>query len=138
MATTRTVTVPRVGVPIGIRGTDDVRVHPEYQRFFQTLVERVGGASGLTTDQINEDLNERIDSLELQSSIPVGGIHITVNGENPATALGYGTWSAFGEGRVLVGVDPLDPDFDTVLETGGSKTAVVPGGGGNSYWPSGW
>ena len=57
--------------------------------------------------------------------IPVGGVYISVDPANPSSALGYGTWSALGVGRVLIGVDPADPDFDTVLETGGSKTAAI-------------
>ena len=56
----------------------------------------------------------------------VGAIYITVDSENPAVTLGYGTWAAFGTGRVLVGVDVGDTDFDTVEETGGSKTAAIP------------
>lgn len=44
---------------------------------------------------------------------------------NPATLLGYGTWAAFGAGRVLVGLDSGDPDFDTVKEVGGSKTHTL-------------
>lgn len=54
-------------------------------------------------------------------SFPVGSVFISAVSTNPATLLGYGTWSSLGEGRVLVGVDTSDPDFDTVLETGGSK-----------------
>lgn len=56
----------------------------------------------------------------------VGAIHITVSSENPAVTLGYGNWQQFGVGRVLVGVDTSDTDFDTVEETGGSKTATIP------------
>lgn len=33
-----------------------------------------------------------------------------------------GTWQAWGAGRVPVGVDTTDTDFDTAEETGGSKT----------------
>jgi hypothetical protein len=39
--------------------------------------------------------------------------------------LGYGTWSAFAAGRVLVGLDALDPDFDTVGKTAGAKTKPI-------------
>jgi hypothetical protein len=56
---------------------------------------------------------------------PVGTIHITVNPANPATYLGYGTWVAFGAGKVLIGLNAADPDFDTVLETGGAKTSAI-------------
>ena len=57
------------------------------------------------------------------AAFPVGAIFISVDSTNPATSLGYGTWVAFGAGRVLVGLDSGDTDFDTVEETGGAKTA---------------
>ncbi len=53
---------------------------------------------------------------------PVGSIFTTVSASNPSALLGYGTWTAFGVGQVLVGVDVSNPDFDTVEETGGSLT----------------
>ena len=53
---------------------------------------------------------------------PVGSIFTSVVATNPATLLGVGTWAAFGAGKVLVGIDSGDTDFDTVLETGGAKT----------------
>lgn len=56
------------------------------------------------------------------AKVPVGGIHITTDPTDPATALGYGTWAAFATGRVIVGIDPSDPDFNTVEKTGGTKT----------------
>jgi hypothetical protein len=57
---------------------------------------------------------------------PVGSIYINATSStNPATLLGFGTWSAFGAGRVLVGIDSGDGDFDTAEETGGSKTASL-------------
>ena len=41
------------------------------------------------------------------------------------TLLGFGTWTAFGTGRTIVGVDSSDTDFDAVRETGGSKTHTL-------------
>jgi hypothetical protein len=38
---------------------------------------------------------------------------------------GFGTWSAFGAGRVPVGFDSSNALFDTASETGGSYDAVV-------------
>jgi len=57
---------------------------------------------------------------------PVGSIYINATSStNPGTLLGFGTWSAFGAGRVLVGFDASDSLFDTAEETGGSKDAIV-------------
>ena len=65
-------------------------------------------------------------------AFPVGSVFIAVVSTNPATLLGYGTWSAFGAGKVLVGLDAGDPDFDTVEETGGAKTKAISAHGGTA------
>lgn len=53
---------------------------------------------------------------------PVGSIYTNAsNDTSPATLFGFGTWVAFGAGRVPVGQDTSDADFDTLQETGGSK-----------------
>ena len=44
---------------------------------------------------------------------PVGSIYLSVNSVNPSTLFG-GTWEAWGSGKVPVGVDTSDTDFDTV------------------------
>ncbi len=36
-----------------------------------------------------------------------------------------GTWSRFGNGQVLVGVNEADTDFNTVNKTGGEKTHIL-------------
>jgi hypothetical protein len=62
----------------------------------------------------------------LSAVYPVGSIYINAtSASNPSTLLGFGTWTAFGAGRVLVGLDAGDALFDTAEETGGSKDAVV-------------
>ena len=57
---------------------------------------------------------------------PVGSIYTNASvATNPSTVLGFGTWSSFGAGRVLIGVDSGDTDFDTLEESGGSKTHTL-------------
>lgn len=56
---------------------------------------------------------------------PVGSVYTSISSTNPATLLGVGTWVAFGAGRTLVGLDASQTEFDTVEETGGSKTHTL-------------
>ena len=60
------------------------------------------------------------------AAYPIGAIFTTtaVYADSAAVvaAIGGTTWVAFGAGKVLVGLDAADADFDTVLETGGAKT----------------
>ena len=63
----------------------------------------------------------------LQALHPVGSIYINAtNATNPGTLLGFGTWTAFGAGRVMVGFDSGNALFDTAEETGGSADATLP------------
>lgn len=56
---------------------------------------------------------------------PVGSVVEFVVATNPATIFGYGTWVAFGAGRVTVCIDGTQTEFDTVEETGGAKTHTL-------------
>jgi hypothetical protein len=57
---------------------------------------------------------------------PVGSIYINAAvTTNPATLLGFGTWVAFGTGKIMVGYDASDTDFDALQETGGAKTKTL-------------
>jgi len=58
-------------------------------------------------------------------AFPIGSVFIAVLSTNPATLLGYGTWIAFAAGRVLVGIDAGQTEFDAVRETGGAKTHTL-------------
>ena len=61
---------------------------------------------------------------------PVGSIYTSVGSSATTptevnTLLGMGTWVAFGAGKVPVGIDASDTDFDVIKETGGSKTHTL-------------
>jgi len=62
----------------------------------------------------------------LQLLYPVGTIYTNATSStNPATSLGFGTWTAFGAGRVMVGFNSSNALFDTAEETGGSADAIT-------------
>ena len=67
--------------------------------------------------------------VQAQYAYPVGAIFTTTtayaNSAAVVAAIGGTTWTAFGAGKVLVGVDAGDTDFDTVEETGGAKTHTL-------------
>ena len=60
---------------------------------------------------------------------PVGSIFITTTAyaasSDVVAAIGGGSWSTFGAGKVPVGFDSSDTDFDTIEETGGVKTHTL-------------
>ena len=61
----------------------------------------------------------------LSAIYPVGSIYTNAAvSTNPFTLLGFGTWTAFGAGRVMVGFDSGNALFDTAEETGGSADAI--------------
>ena len=64
--------------------------------------------------------------LDITSLYPVGSIYINASDStNPASLFGFGTWAAFGAGRVLVGLNASNALFDTAEETGGSYDATL-------------
>jgi hypothetical protein len=62
----------------------------------------------------------------LAAMYPVGSIYTNASvSTNPATLLGFGTWTAFAAGRVMVGFNSGNALFDTAEETGGSADAIT-------------
>ena len=65
---------------------------------------------------------------------PVGAIYMSVSPTSPASLFG-GTWTQWGSGRVPIGINSSDTDFNTVEKTGGNKNyelrALIGAVGGN-------
>jgi hypothetical protein len=77
------------------------------------------GGTGVTTATA-------ITALVGNLLFPIGSIYTNATvATNPGTLLGFGTWTAFGAGRVMVGFDSSNALFDTAEETGGSANAIV-------------
>lgn len=65
-------------------------------------------------------LNDTVAALML----PIGSLYYNADSStNPATLLGYGTWVAFGQGRVVVG-KAANGTFSTAGATGGSENHI--------------
>lgn len=90
----------------------------------------LGATATATTQSAGDNSTKVATTAYVANSValayPVGSIYINASvSTNPATLFGFGTWVAFGAGRVLVGFNASDPLFDTAEETGGSKDAIV-------------
>lgn len=68
--------------------------------------------------------NNNVFSL-LDLVYPVGSIFMTVNNINPASYIENTSWVLWGSGRVPVGVDTSQTEFNIVEKTGGEKTHTL-------------
>lgn len=79
-------------------------------------------AAGTNTTQIATTAFVQANvTSALQAAYPVGTIYTSTVSTNPATLFGFGTWVAFGAGRVLLG----DGGGYSAGATGGSADAIV-------------
>lgn len=67
-----------------------------------------------------------------ESIFPVGSIYMSVTNTNPSNSFG-GTWVLWGQGRVPIGVDTSQSEFNSVEKTGGTKISTQINTGGSSY-----
>jgi hypothetical protein len=81
---------------------------------------------GLVSYKITHaDLINELRNSVLESVYPIGSVYCsTTNNTNPATVLGFGTWTAI-EGRTIVGYDGADSDFNTAGGEGGDKDTLL-------------
>ena len=78
-----------------------------------------GNKPNLSAPNLN---NMQIELMKLV--FPIGSTYITQEETNPSTILNFGTWERV-KGKVLVGLDEDDTDFNTIGKTGGKKTHTL-------------
>ena len=69
--------------------------------------------------------SEAVISIIGKALYPVGAIYMSTANVNPSTFITGTTWVAWGSGRVPVGIDISDTDFNGVEKTGGEKTHTL-------------
>lgn len=85
------------------------------------------GNSGkvLTTDGTNATWGSSSGGATLDQIYPIGTIYTNkTDSRNPSVIFGIGTWAAIA-GKVVVGLDSGQTEFDTAGETGGEKTHTL-------------
>jgi hypothetical protein len=87
----------------------------------QTAVEGLEAKVGIDDSAVSTS----IDYIIQNKIWPIGSVFTSVVSTDPAILLGFGTWSAIGAGKVLIGQDTGDSDFNSLEETGGAKTVSV-------------
>ena len=68
-----------------------------------------------------ETFNKMQDDL-LKAVFPIGSTYITQDNTNPNSILGFGTWERL-KGKVCVGIDENDTDFNKIGKIGGNKVS---------------
>lgn len=88
---------------------------------------------GMNTEitNLSNSVNQ-INSNFLNKTYPVGAIYMSVSATNPGSLFG-GTWAAWGTGRVPVGIDTSQTEFNSVQKTGGEKTSSQLNSGHTNY-----
>jgi hypothetical protein len=79
---------------------------------------------------------DKLESALTDKMYPVGSIYMSVRNVNPGTFLAGTTWVVWGTGRVPVGVDTGQSEFNTVEKTGGGKTSTNTNSGGGTSGPT--
>ena len=79
------------------------------------IMPQYSGKTPLSSENMNKIQNDI-----LQVMFPVGSKYVTQTNINPSEILGFGIWERFN-GKLAIGLDEIQEDFDTIGKTGGEK-----------------
>ena len=129
---TKTITIPTAkttldfrnggnGIAVGkVAESDGFEV--DWNSKFNKQVDVEGTTNLKGAVNVSSKTNLKLGGISLIDMFyPVGSIYMSTSSTNPSDFMG-GTWVAWGSGRVPVGVDTNDTDFNTPNKTGGEKT----------------
>lgn len=117
--------IARAAADVTLQGNIDAHLADAVDAHDASAISNVPAGTIAATD-VQAAINELDTEKTTAAAVwPVGSVFIAVVSTNPATLLGFGTWVAFAAGRVLVGIDANQVEFDTVEETGGAKTHTL-------------
>lgn len=81
-----------------------------------------GTVDGVDIAALDAEVDALGTAITLADVYPVGAIYLSYVSTSPAS-LGFpGTWTAIAAGRMLVGYNAADTDFNAAGKTGGAKT----------------
>jgi len=86
---------------------------------FKNLPDTSTPLNASTLNQMQDNIESAINSIA-NLICPIGKVEVFFDNQDHSNYLGF-TWERTSIGRVPVGIDENDEDFDTIGETGGSK-----------------
>lgn len=118
-----------------VNNGDIYSVTSENKNYVYAVNEWIEYTPEIDLTEINTQIQNIIDNIpttiasaileDNKKKYPIGKIILSEVDTNPATYLGFGTWELWGSGRVPVGVDVDDIDFNEAEKTGGEKTHTL-------------
>lgn len=118
-----------------VNNGDIYSVTNENKNYVYAVNEWIEYTPEIDLTEINTQIQNIIDNIpttiasaileDNKKKYPIGKIILSEVDTNPATYLGFGTWKLWGSGRVPVGVDTNDSDFNEAEKTGGEKTHTL-------------
>lgn len=144
------ITELHIGRPIRIKTDDDIydsyisaiTLSDENFVYFKsgslriTLLDKLKKTSNTGGDKLDRTGGKITGNLNIEGTLknnnktildltyPVGSIYMSIKSTNPSSLFG-GTWVAWGSGRVPVGIDTSQTEFETVEKIGGEKTHTL-------------
>lgn len=112
----QSVTVGKVALDIG---DDNIGVGKLHEQGTIDALGQVYQNDGAAVVDITQLITQFLSKI-----YPIGSIYMSVTNTSPASFLG-GTWAVWGAGRVPVGVDSSQTEFNAVQKTGGAKTHTL-------------